>query len=183
MVRQAKYEPQIANAPALVLTVAADVPRSFIRAIDGVQLHWVEYGAPGDFVGAASCHARPRRRARRAAVHGDWYRAGAEAIAGKAPSRSQRHSFFRHPHEVKDLPPIAVVWGTCDAIVPVAHGRAFAQKIEAPSTVGSPCRIAVDLVVLTVDDMHHAEGLAALPQSLGELHGFHVGEVAAFDRV
>ena len=44
--------------------------------------------------------------------------------------RGQRHSFLLHAHEVDDLPPITVLWGDRDAVVPVAHGRAFARRIE-----------------------------------------------------
>jgi pimeloyl-ACP methyl ester carboxylesterase len=42
----------------------------------------------------------------------------------------QRHSFFLHAHEVGELPPIAVLWGDRDGIVPMAHGMALARGVE-----------------------------------------------------
>ncbi len=42
----------------------------------------------------------------------------------------QRHSFYRHAHEIADLPPIAVLWGDRDAVLPIAHGKALVQGME-----------------------------------------------------
>jgi pimeloyl-ACP methyl ester carboxylesterase len=47
--------------------------------------------------------------------------------------RGQRRYFFHRVHEVSELPPIAVFWGTDDPIIPVKHGKAFAQAIEGVS--------------------------------------------------
>jgi len=44
--------------------------------------------------------------------------------------RGQRHSFLRHAHEIADLPPITVLWGDRDSILPIAHGRALARDVE-----------------------------------------------------
>jgi pimeloyl-ACP methyl ester carboxylesterase len=44
--------------------------------------------------------------------------------------RGQRHSFFRRAHELDDLPPIAVLWGNRDAIIPFAHGKALLGAVE-----------------------------------------------------
>jgi pimeloyl-ACP methyl ester carboxylesterase len=44
--------------------------------------------------------------------------------------RGQRHSFLRHAHEIADLPPITVLWGNRDSILPIAHGRALARDVE-----------------------------------------------------
>jgi len=42
----------------------------------------------------------------------------------------QRHSFYRRAHEITDYPPIAVLWGDQDSVLPIAHGRALAQGME-----------------------------------------------------
>jgi pimeloyl-ACP methyl ester carboxylesterase len=42
----------------------------------------------------------------------------------------QRQSFCLHAHEIADLPPIALLWGERDTVVPIAHGRALAQGID-----------------------------------------------------
>ena len=42
----------------------------------------------------------------------------------------QRRMFFQRAHQVAELPPIAVCWGDRDAIIPAAHGRAFAESVE-----------------------------------------------------
>jgi len=44
--------------------------------------------------------------------------------------RGQRHSFVRHAHEIAELPPITVLWGDRDSILPIAHGRALAREVE-----------------------------------------------------
>jgi pimeloyl-ACP methyl ester carboxylesterase len=44
--------------------------------------------------------------------------------------RGQRRAFYQQAHEVAELPPIAVFWGDRDAIIPIAHGRAFAESVE-----------------------------------------------------
>ena len=57
-------------------------------------------------------------------------RAFARTVRGLVSWRGQRHSFFLHAHELGELPPIAVLWGDRDAVVPIAHGRALAQAVE-----------------------------------------------------
>jgi pimeloyl-ACP methyl ester carboxylesterase len=54
----------------------------------------------------------------------------ARTVRGLMNWKGQRHSFCRHAHEVPDLPPIAVLWGDRDSVIPIAHGRALAQSIE-----------------------------------------------------
>jgi pimeloyl-ACP methyl ester carboxylesterase len=44
--------------------------------------------------------------------------------------RGQRHSFLRHAHQIADLPPITILWGDRDSILPIAHGRALARDVE-----------------------------------------------------
>jgi len=57
-------------------------------------------------------------------------RAFARTVRGMIDWRGQRHSFLRHAHEVGDLPPMAVLWGATDDIIPIAHGRALVDGIE-----------------------------------------------------
>jgi pimeloyl-ACP methyl ester carboxylesterase len=44
--------------------------------------------------------------------------------------RGQRQSFLARAHEIAHLPPIAVLWGDRDSIIPIAHGRALAQSVN-----------------------------------------------------
>jgi pimeloyl-ACP methyl ester carboxylesterase len=44
--------------------------------------------------------------------------------------RGQRRSFLARAHEVAHLPPIAVLWGDRDTIIPISHGRALARSID-----------------------------------------------------
>jgi pimeloyl-ACP methyl ester carboxylesterase len=44
--------------------------------------------------------------------------------------RGQRHSFFKRANELAQLPAIAVFWGDLDAIIPVSHAQALADRLE-----------------------------------------------------
>lgn len=57
-------------------------------------------------------------------------RAFARTVRGLMNWRGQRHSFFLHAHEIGELPPIAVLWGDGDSIIPIEHGRALARGVE-----------------------------------------------------
>jgi pimeloyl-ACP methyl ester carboxylesterase len=57
-------------------------------------------------------------------------RAFARTVRGLMDWNGQRHSFYLHAHEIADLPPIAVLWGDRDSVLPIAHGKALAQGIE-----------------------------------------------------
>ncbi|HVH41966.1 MAG TPA: alpha/beta fold hydrolase [Labilithrix sp.] len=57
-------------------------------------------------------------------------RAFARTVRDIIDWRGQRRAFFDHAHEIAELPPIAVLWGVADKIIPIAHGRAFAERIE-----------------------------------------------------
>jgi pimeloyl-ACP methyl ester carboxylesterase len=57
-------------------------------------------------------------------------RAFARTVRDVIDWRGQRRTFFERAHEVAELPPIAVFWGDRDAIIPVAHGREFAESVE-----------------------------------------------------
>lgn len=57
-------------------------------------------------------------------------RAFARTVRDVINLRGQRRSFFQRAHELAELPPIAVLWGDRDKIIPHAHGRAFAELVE-----------------------------------------------------
>jgi pimeloyl-ACP methyl ester carboxylesterase len=57
-------------------------------------------------------------------------RAFARTVRDVIDWRGQRRNFFERAQEVAALPPIAVLWGARDSIIPVAHGRAFAKSVE-----------------------------------------------------
>jgi pimeloyl-ACP methyl ester carboxylesterase len=70
-------------------------------------------------------HAMSAMNARRGTA-----RAFARTVRHLMDWTGQRHSFFLHAHELGELPPIAVLWGDRDAIVPMAHGMALARGVE-----------------------------------------------------
>ena len=53
-------------------------------------------------------------------------RAFAKTVRGLVSWAGQRHSFYRHAHEIVDFPPIALLWGDRDAVLPIAHGKTLA---------------------------------------------------------
>jgi pimeloyl-ACP methyl ester carboxylesterase len=63
------------------------------------------------------------------ATHGSA-RAFARTVRDLIDWRGQRLSFLQHAHEIEDLPPIAVLWGDGDAIIPIAHGRALVAGVD-----------------------------------------------------
>lgn len=44
--------------------------------------------------------------------------------------RGQTRNFLDRAHEIKSLPPIAVIWGDCDALIPHSHGEALRKSVE-----------------------------------------------------
>jgi pimeloyl-ACP methyl ester carboxylesterase len=44
--------------------------------------------------------------------------------------RGQTRHFLQRAQEVKALPPIAVFWGERDELIPIAHGKAFVQRVR-----------------------------------------------------
>jgi pimeloyl-ACP methyl ester carboxylesterase len=42
----------------------------------------------------------------------------------------QRRSFAQRVHEVPDLPPLGVIWGARDAIIPAHHGASLAESVD-----------------------------------------------------
>jgi pimeloyl-ACP methyl ester carboxylesterase len=57
-------------------------------------------------------------------------RAFARTVRDIADWRGQRRTFHQRMHELSGLPPIAVFWGDRDRMIPIAHGRAFAESGE-----------------------------------------------------
>jgi pimeloyl-ACP methyl ester carboxylesterase len=44
--------------------------------------------------------------------------------------RGQTRHFLQRAHEVTALPPIAVLWGERDTLIPIAHGRRFVEHVN-----------------------------------------------------
>jgi pimeloyl-ACP methyl ester carboxylesterase len=42
----------------------------------------------------------------------------------------QTRGFFQRIHEVDNLPPIAVIWGECDSMIPPTHGESLTEAME-----------------------------------------------------
>jgi pimeloyl-ACP methyl ester carboxylesterase len=57
-------------------------------------------------------------------------RAFARTVRDIADWRGQRRTFYQRMHELPTLPPIAVFWGDRDSMIPITHGRAFAESGE-----------------------------------------------------
>jgi pimeloyl-ACP methyl ester carboxylesterase len=57
-------------------------------------------------------------------------RAFARTVRDIADWRGQRRTFYQRAHELGTLPPIAVFWGDRDTMIPIAHGKVFAESAE-----------------------------------------------------
>jgi pimeloyl-ACP methyl ester carboxylesterase len=57
-------------------------------------------------------------------------RAFARTVQGIIDWRGQTRSFLARAHEIVRLPPIAIVWGDQDSIIPIAHARAIARSVH-----------------------------------------------------
>ncbi|HEY8078612.1 MAG TPA: alpha/beta fold hydrolase [Labilithrix sp.] len=57
-------------------------------------------------------------------------RAFARTIRGVIDLRGQHRSFYQRGHEIPSLPPIRVLWGEDDPIIPPQHGDRFARTVE-----------------------------------------------------
>ncbi len=57
-------------------------------------------------------------------------RAFARTVRDVIDWRGQRRSFAQRAHEIRALPPIAVIWGKHDRVVPVSHARTLAEIVD-----------------------------------------------------
>jgi pimeloyl-ACP methyl ester carboxylesterase len=57
-------------------------------------------------------------------------RAFARTVRDLVNWKGQRHCFFLHAQGIAELPPIAVLWGDRDRIVPMDHGMTLAERVE-----------------------------------------------------
>jgi len=57
-------------------------------------------------------------------------RAFARTVHDITDWHGQRYSFLLHAREIAELPPIAVLWGDRDSVLPIAHGKALAGEVE-----------------------------------------------------
>ena len=57
-------------------------------------------------------------------------RAFARSVRDVVDWRGQRRHFLHRAHEIETLPPVLVLWGDRDPIIPIAQGRAFAALLD-----------------------------------------------------
>jgi pimeloyl-ACP methyl ester carboxylesterase len=57
-------------------------------------------------------------------------RAFARSVRDVIDWRGQRRNFLHRVHEVKTLPPVLVLWGDRDTLIPIEQGRAFAELVK-----------------------------------------------------
>jgi pimeloyl-ACP methyl ester carboxylesterase len=57
-------------------------------------------------------------------------RAFARTVRHLIDWRGQRRSFLSHAHQIADLPPMAILWGAGDSIIPIAHAKALVLGLE-----------------------------------------------------
>ncbi|MGZ3439936.1 MAG: alpha/beta fold hydrolase, partial [Polyangia bacterium] len=57
-------------------------------------------------------------------------RAFARTVRDIIDWRGQRRTFFQRADELSSLPPIAVIWGDRDTVIPFSHAEALAKSVE-----------------------------------------------------
>jgi len=57
-------------------------------------------------------------------------RAFARTVRDVIDGRGQRHTFFHHMADLSTLPPIAVLWGNRDTVIPFSHAGALAWSVH-----------------------------------------------------
>lgn len=57
-------------------------------------------------------------------------RAFARSVRDVIDWRGQRRNFHERAHEIKTLPPILVLWGDRDTLIPIEQGQAFAESLD-----------------------------------------------------
>lgn len=101
--------------------------------------HFVErYGQPFMAFGTRRAMSAVRDERGRADVDelsamnavGGTARAFSRSVRDVIDFRGQRRLFLHRAHEVAAFPPMAVLWGERDTLIPVAHGRAFCERMQ-----------------------------------------------------
>jgi pimeloyl-ACP methyl ester carboxylesterase len=82
-------------------------------------------GHARDERGRADVRALSRMNSRRGTA-----RAFSRTVRDVINFRGQTRLFLQRAHEVAAFPPIAVFWGDNDVLIPIAHGRAFVERME-----------------------------------------------------
>jgi pimeloyl-ACP methyl ester carboxylesterase len=108
---------------ALRLAAAPRIVERFGQPFMGIGTYLALAGHPGFTL------ADLRELARMNAMPGSA-RAFARTVRDIIDWRGQRRGFFDRAHEIAVLPPIAVLWGDRDKIIPIAHGKSFASALE-----------------------------------------------------
>jgi pimeloyl-ACP methyl ester carboxylesterase len=57
-------------------------------------------------------------------------RAFARSVRDVVDWRGQRRSFFHRAHQCARLPPLLVLWGDRDTLIPIAHGQEFVRRLR-----------------------------------------------------
>jgi pimeloyl-ACP methyl ester carboxylesterase len=57
-------------------------------------------------------------------------RAFARTVRDVVSWKGQRRTFFQRAHQLPQLPPVLVLWGDRDGLIPIAQGLAFARRVE-----------------------------------------------------
>lgn len=105
---------RLASLPWIVETVG----QPFMRLGTHVALSTLRGGR------GAGAHTTARLNARPGTA-----RAFARTIRGVIDLRGQHRSFYQRGHEIPELPPICVLWGEDDPIIPADHGDRFARSV------------------------------------------------------
>ena len=65
-------------------------------------------------------------------------RAFARTVRDIIDWRGQRRTFFQRAEEISSLPPIRVLWGERDTVIPFAHAEALADSVEGVRVIPFP---------------------------------------------
>lgn len=97
----------------------------FMRLGTKLSLHIAKDGRSAEDISALSLMNKQAGSAR----------AFARTVRDLMDLRAQRHTFYQRAHEIKDLPPMRVLWGKQDNIIPVTHGERLASQVSGVKLV------------------------------------------------